>query len=1020
MGDEPLVAGAYLDLQLDQLNLPRASESGLLDTATVSSMETRIEGSQGARLTTNLNNYYSGEATLVQLRDNLRTIGYENDRINTLAEAAHVEFLYRAGHGGQDSGLSENQAQYVNENFDSQHIRNMVLIYNTQGVPTGYRSDIRQTDGERQVLPLPAQIPFDVLTRTQREDVNNNRELVNILNEHLQPDPTITDSYYGVKHDIRDTEITNISDFTTQYLNGEITIQQLANSITSIYGIQNVNNIHEILGQYLIDIQEEKDFRENNDGVPQELSEVQYQYLLSHDAKDGTRYNNQAIYVVPNTNTFYYYNEYGQRVLVPILDDTGTPIQDQDVDVDNTRRGIQGILSTFNQSDGETSIEDENGVRPRSAPSLTVQQRQTINVQTTLLMNGDITLDNYLSSIDSFGLNDIQTKRLIEYASSQQDFGTNALPIINNYIDTPMYPFDLPDGRTYYVTSEQNYRSFLESEGMNQDEVDLNIAGINQEFQRQHENNVEQRFHTTTEVRPSGGLSESNLQNLRNQNSDGFQPPYPVITPSAVGLGEARDRANTGLPPIDPNPLNRFTPSLEEIDEILPPIPSSIPVVAGGTQPIDPQTGRDFEVGLTEEAFRRYENYYNENQYLYTNFRLEFANILTKSVVQFASASAGFGIYQIYRHKFVLYTQLEKDRTSLYTDLVNRLQAREVRLDGKIALQDAEELEEAVEKVMVRETEQQTLTEMISDFRLKAREYVRDNFPSINTIKNDLLAEKRQLRSRGVLPTSAEFLDLEERIFDVQHRLQLEEIKYLDVNQPDFREIEERRAMIRTSKGNLIAKLRSGLNERRAERGKVAFLNKLDQKVYSQKIEILLNDVYNTLEDINQNYFGITSGLVIGDILGASLAGYLFPTYEDIELDEYIEKKVNQNLTPIEDKDLDIDSKEFDKIMVNENKLKAFDKTDKVPILTGALNPFNNKPIYQDMNFVPVKANQSTGRMPTYKEIQDLKSTLNKEELNRLKNKRLLFDDNNNLKPKNNDKCMNIVKDNQIKMISIR
>jgi len=703
MGDEPIrgddpVSGAYLDLQLDQLGLPRASESGLLDTATVSSMETRIEGSQGARLTTNVNNYYTGEITLATFRENLVKLGYQPDRVDAISQSAHVEYLYRAGHGGQDSGLSPNQAQYINENFDNEHIRSMVLIYNTNGVPTGYRSDIRQTDGERQVLPLPAQIPFDVLTRTQREDVNQNRELVDILNEHLQPDPSITDDYYGVKHDLRPDETHSISQFSTQYLNGEITIEQLANSITSIYGINNVNNANMVLGEYLIDIQEEKNFRENNDGVPQVLTQQVYNYILENDNSQGHRYNNQPVFVVPNTNTYYYYSIYGQRIVIPVLNEDGTLAEDQDVLDDTTRRGIQPLLSNFNQPDGTTSIEDENGVRPRRAPNLSIQQKNTISVQTTLLMNGDITLDNYLSSIDSFGLNDYQTRRLIEYASSQQDFGQNATSIINNYVDSPMYPLNMASGKTFYVSNEAFYRSFLDSMNMNVEEQDLIIAGINQEFERQHENNIEQRFHTTTEVRPSGGLSESNLQNLRNENSDGFQPPFPVVTPSAIGLGEARDRANTGLPPIEPNPLDRFTPSLEEIDEILPPIPSSIPVVAGGTQPIDPQTGRDFEVGLTEEAFRRYENYYNENQYLYSNFRLEFANILTKSVVQFASASAGFGIYQIYRHKFVLYTQLEKDRTSLYTDLVNRLQAREVRLDGKIALQDAEELEEAKRK----------------------------------------------------------------------------------------------------------------------------------------------------------------------------------------------------------------------------------------------------------------------------------------------------------------------------------
>ena len=55
------------------------------------------------------------------------------------------------------------------------------------------------------------------------------------------------------------------------------------------------------------------------------------------------------------------------------------------------------------------------------------------------------------------------------------------------------------------------------------------------------------------------------------------------------------------------------------------------------------------------------------------------------------------------------------------------------------------------------------------------------------------------------------------------------------------------------------------------------------------------------------------------------------------------------------------------------------------------------------------------GKRPLkYKEIQELKSTLNKSELNNLKNKYLYFDDNKLMMDKTNDKCLNVIQETQI------
>ena len=1018
MGDE-VIPDAYLEL--DQVHLPKAPHSGLLDTGTISQREEEMTETQAQNLQNVLNTYYLGGQSLTDFRENLVQLGYGNDRVDEIATAAHVEFTYRRGHDGHPSGLTTNQEIYLNNTLTNEEIRSLVLNFNDQGQAISYRSNIRTADDTRIFMPIPAPIPFEVLTRGQRESINNQREIANILESHLQPDPTINDRYFGTPHDLRDDEIRQISDYSTQYLNNQITIQDLANQVTSIYGIVNVNDVHLVLSEFLIDIQSEKAYRDNNQGRPQDLSQEQYDYMLQNDIR-GARYSNQPIFFVPNTDTTYFYDERGYRIPVPNVNPDGTLAENQDVLFDDVRMDTQRILSIYNIPDGTIGRETHDGIRPTRAPNLTVQQRNEINTRSQLVINGDISFNDYLSSLERYNLNDYQERQLISYITAQRDFGVNSQAIANEYLDTPLFPYQY-NGETVLI-SERNYESFRQSEGIPQAQIEQEINGIQIEFDRSHEARVGALFQdnppsaTITPTTTPVNTQQPTLQELRNQNAPGGQP-RPVITPSAVGLGEAHDRRNQNLPPIDTT-RHTFTieEELEEAAEQLPKpqrIPSNIPVVPGGTQPIDPESGQEFEVGFTEEAIRRYNDYYNSNQYLYSNFRIEYAYLL-RSSIGLLGAGIGYQMSIIFRNKFFLYSQLREQRQNFYTSLVNRLQRREQQLDSKILLQDAEELEEAAEIVIEREGIQETLTQRISEFRKDARSFVRENFPSFNQRKNELAAELRNLDSRGVLPSDESYKRIEEQLFDIRQRLGVEEIKFLEENVPDFRDIEEQRDMVRISKNNLIAKIRNSLNERKQERLKIKSLDKIDQSLYNSKISNLMADTYETLTDINNNFEGIMSGLVIGDVLGASLAGFIFPTYEDEDFQEIYER----NVVPIDDVNLNVDNAKFNEILKNEEKLKAFDNVDKVPILSGARNPFNNKPIYKDASFVPVKANQGTGRLPTYKEIQDLKSTLNKDELKRLQNKRLIFDDNNNIVPKNNDKCSNVVKQNQINMIPIR
>jgi hypothetical protein len=143
-------------------------------------------------------------------------------------------------------------------------------------------------------------------------------------------------------------------------------------------------------------------------------------------------------------------------------------------------------------------------------------------------------------------------------------------------------------------------------------------------------------------------------------------------------------------------------------------------------------------------------------------------------------------------------------------------------------------------------------------------------------------------------------------------------------------------------------------------------------------------------------------GISVGYTLGLMLSGYLFPTYMNIN-EPYI---TADNLEYNKDKPTD------DKDRKDEYKPPTMPKS--IPVPAKEYEPNKRSRIVNPYTetFKPVKH----GKRPlTYKEIQDLKSTLTKSELNMLKNKFLHFDDDKLIMDtKTEDKCKVVVGETQI------
>jgi len=179
-----------------------------------------------------------------------------------------------------------------------------------------------------------------------------------------------------------------------------------------------------------------------------------------------------------------------------------------------------------------------------------------------------------------------------------------------------------------------------------------------------------------------------------------------------------------------------------------------------------------------------------------------------------------------------------------------------------------------------------------------------------------------------------------------------------------------------------------------------------DTEVYTTQIQNditqLQNTNYELLTELKQYYPKILVGVSVGYTLGLMLSGYLYPTYMNINEPYTHADNVEYNKDKPEINDSD-----------RKNDYKIPDKPKSVPVPSKEYEPNKSRIVkpYEE-TFRPVKH----GKRPlTYKEIQDLKSTLSQSELNVLKNKFLHFDDGKLITDiKTSDKCKNVVGEIQI------
>ena len=892
----------------DAFDLPTQSQSGNVDIGHISrdadAEEQRLRGEQSELLTNALNQYYSRDTDFNELSQNLQDLGYSEDQVGDISAGANAERSYRMGHT-DGSGLSLNQLEFLQSYARSGLDLRRATIH-TEDDGRTYIDDYRPTeeDGRRPLRPsklyLPTPATFDPLTREQTSELQLDRTyLSHITLQEPSPDT-------GLLQDNIDLQTRHaVSQLVSQYLSrtseegNDQRRLKLYDDIQQLPGLQNQRNIRAKLLQLFGDVAVEQQYRIDNNGRPQGLTDNEWSQLQN--------------------NPYYY----GQPILTT---DTQPP--------------ISYIVSGQNYIEIDDRLQ---AVGPREQRDFSLINQQDINMFSTEFLtdrnsedNTNVLSQNILSTInyDPEDPGDLRLRLkvedLVNRLNQERIFRSqnNGRPsqltqlqydfLLNHALqrDEPRYTGEditthiQPDGSTafgFHSWDRINAPELLLIPTDN-DIADMINAGVyvvpGDEVRPDTNPDDNIRPPPRRPPIPAGGLPPLPETPVAPTPDPQFTlpPDTPIIPddqlgPRASGLGDPHN--------IRPLPAGGLAP-----EGFQPPI------IPGQTQPINLRTGEDLLVDTPQSNILRYEQFFNDNQNLYYGFREIFRDILPV-------LSAGAGGYMGYLYKS------SKQKGTIQT-IINEekqlLNSIEIQLDTK-------------------------LDSLESDLELfKRRQDVADR-----TGRDVERFLSKDIRNKELL-ISNKMSDLQRIKITIDKQR-----KTIDNLQKEILETDIHTLQIR------------------------------------ENIEKLQNQNYEILSEIFTTSPQILKGVSIGYDLGLMLSGYLFPTYMNIN-EPY----------------MTADNIEYD------NKDRRSEKTKNLkqekPIESIAFKrEYDDKPSrivkpYEE-NFRPMKH----GKRPLkYKEIQELKSTLNKSELNNLKNKYLYFDDNKLMMDKTNDKCLNVIQETQI------
>lgn len=916
--------------RVDALNLPEHEQSGNLSRGQVSTINLQERQDAAGELNAVLEQYYSLEGGLNfnTVLPEIENLGYTPERAEEIRRTAQTERTLRLQNDGNPTDLTPNQLSFINQNHREllSHGQFQVL---TDDDGRQYVNDfrVREIDGAPARLYLPAPEPFNPLTleaqREQQERIAEARPDF-ILDYQQLNYPPYTGSL--ARNRLSDGDLSLINHLSEAYLNNpnQETLNQLRDNIDGLTNARYVRDADEQLNQFLTDIQYEAQYRRENNGLPQLISQEQYDELINNP---NYRYNGGLIY--RSGSTLYYYDTTtGTRRAVPELDDQGN-VERTNLTPDQ----INLPSSLTRRIGGVESFDPSSSVRFEREP-LNREQQDAIRNDMISVINGEITYRQFLNTINTeFSLSNRQFIDVSDYVlrNSITPIPYEEATLTGYYTDEPVFVYvDPQTGRTSSTTREEVFRQAFSSN------VDNPL--INQQIIQ-----IQNRWRATnyavrTSARINPNLDPEN--NVITQIESGhlnpqliisgndLQRPQPIIIPPEdTQPNQPFERITDPQNPVVPNILQQLADEgritrPEEIYPQLEGITGQPPIVPGTTRPIDPVSQEEYVVPTPQERVDRYERYFNNNQAQYEPFRRTFRDILPV----FTGALGGYFAfsYARSRDRGTIQEIINQER-----DLLDRLQ---IRMDNEVerVSQTKQQLDISSQELIEAEGELS---------RVEARD---PSTFSSERMRGDILRNKE----RTALTILREIEQAENELDNLEMDIASQNIQRTEIN---------------------------------------------------NRIDNLINEDRNILQEINRYNPQILTGISIGTTLGLVLSGYFFPTYIDIDDNEEFITADSINYNPKKDKEKP----------KREKPKKPFNIQQPSAIKYGSNKQRMDVPKMSQGQFRPMK-NKANGQPLTYKEVQEYKATLTSQELNNLKGNFLIFGASDKVVMKEST-CKNVV-----------
>ncbi len=885
--------------EVDAFDLPSRLQSGNGDShqsTIVEPDEEAVREQSQANLDKVREDFFSRNTNVNSMIAAVEGLGYSDTQRRHIIGGILAEHQYRLGHNNVPSGLQNNQIEYIANQTNALgspafNLNSVNIMVDDRGRTYIEDRRVRETDGTPRRLYLPPPVPFDPISRRARQQLQYEESIVDDIT--IQ-NPDISDiRNHLLIDDISQENVDAVSQIITQYLQGNRNDQdrdEMRHRIQELPDLSQTVNIREKLIILFDDINQEEQYRVDNDGRPRGLTDEEWDYI--QDNSDTLNYYGQPILrTQTDPPTKYFYTGTGYTVLEP------------------------------------------NNIRNIPTAQITQSQQREINLFTQGYITGednDNNPDNLANNLSSlFNEPDFATRLQLEDIAQRAE-AERVFRAENNGRPSQLTPLQYqfvmnhnlsPDEPRYSGEPIQTITSTIRGTTITQQGFN---SWDNQEF-------------PDLLVIPTDDIINQLIEN------GAYTPPEPTADP---------DRPPVVLPPTPPI----IEPPISD-PQIIPPeeiLPESLepPVIQGQTQPVNPITQGDIPVDTLERNIQRYEQHFNSQQRQYEPFRQMFRDILPI----FTGFSGGFFAfsYSRSRDRGTIGEILQNERVFLNT-IESRITTAQRNL-GRPLRPDDPETQVGLANIGFPDPEID-----FSEIPLK------DLVPQLSNRRDDLLELQAQLP-----PDTA---------FALRGTYQYQ------FNEPERFRIQQELNTVQ----ELIQEAESELDSLEMDIAN----DEASRQEVNQRLDELINLDTQILQNVYRYNPQILSGFTIGTTLGLVLSGYFFPTYVDVEDASYF-------------------NREYDKPEI-ENKAQPLLHDPAKDVKNDVLQMKMRDPkeiksrIHQSVpkQFIPVKDNR--GKQLSYKEIQELKSTLSPSELNNLKDKYLVFGDDNKPSHLIQDKCKAIV-----------